>query len=304
MQSAEQHIRRVTWTGLVANVLLSALKFMAGVMGHSQTLMADAFHSLSDSITDVAILVGSHFWARPPDEAHPYGHRRLETMVTLFIGSLLLAAGIGLGWRAVLTLRSPSDVHPGYLALAVAGVSVLIKEAMYRWSVRVGRKYRSTALMANAWHHRLDALSSIPAFLAVGGAILVPQWHFLDHIGAIVVCTLIVQAALGIMRPCLKELIDTGAAPAILAMIRQIAEDEEGVVEVHAIRTRYISSGLHVDLHMVVDGAISVRCGHDIADNVQRRLQREVPDVQHIVVHTEPDEGTRRPVDRGPEATD
>ncbi|MCK5339456.1 MAG: cation transporter [Desulfobulbaceae bacterium] len=289
-QSAE--IRRVTWAGLIANLVLAGVKFAAGYFGRSQTLLADAVHSLSDSTTDIAVIVGSYYWSRPPDECHPYGHRRIETLVTIFVGFVLLAAGVGIVWHAISTLQERGDAPPGLIALAAAIISILCKEWLYRWTAAVGKKIRSSALTANAWHHRSDALSSIPAVFAVGGAWLFPSWSFLDQVGAVIVSIFIFQAAFRIIWPGTKELIDAGAPAEIRARISHVARSIEGVMDVHGIRTRYVSTSLQVDLHVLVDGAISVREGHDIADLVRDEILSRDLDVVDVVVHIEPDDGT------------
>ena len=285
-------VQRVTWVGLVANVLLAILKFVGGILGSSQAIVADAVHTLSDSSTDVAILIGVRYWSMPPDEDHPHGHRRIETVVTSAIALALVLVGAGLLYNALTTLRDPDASPPGWIAFAAGAVSIATKEALYRWTAVVGRRLRSSALTANAWHHRSDALSSVPALLAVGGAALSPNWVFLDHVGAVVVSLFILQAAWSIGRPALGQLIDTGAPEHDRERIKRIALAADGVKQVHALRTRYVGHGLHVDLHIQVDGGMSVRAGHDISRRVKRRLLDEGPDVLDVVVHLEPFDGS------------
>ncbi len=177
----------MTLIGLVINVALSALKFAAGIAGNSQAVVADAVHSLSDTITDIAVLVGVKFWSKPPDECHPYGHRRIEFLVTIFIGLLLASVALGLSYNALATLHEVQTRPPGAIAFLAAVLSIFTKELLYRWTIIKGMEIKSTALIANAWHHRSDGLSSIPAAVAVAGAALVPRLSFLDHLGAIVV---------------------------------------------------------------------------------------------------------------------
>ena len=282
-------VRKVTWIGLVLNVILSVLKFTAGILGHSQVLIADAVHSLSDCLTDVAVIAGSHYWSKPPDQDHPYGHKRLETLVTIFIGVMLLSAGSGIGWRAIVTLHDRNVLlHPGWIALAAAAVSMISKEALYRWTVSKGKQIKSPALTANAWHHRMDAITSIPAFFAVGGAMLFPAWTFLDHVGAVFVSILIMQAAFQIIWPRMKEILDVGAPQEMHEKIKNVSFQNTQVKEIHNIRTRYMSTSLQVDMHVLVDGFISVHDGHDIASDVKRRVINQVSDIVDVVVHIEP----------------
>ncbi len=289
VKSAARTARRVTWIGLIINLLLSAFKFFAGYYGGSQAVVADAVHSLSDSTTDVAVLVGSWYWSKPPDNGHPYGHRRIETLVTVFIGVVLGAAGVGIGWNAVNILHKGISCKPGVIALAAAGASMIIKEILYRWTAEAGERVHSPALKANAWHHRLDALSSVPAFLAVAGAMALPSFWFLDQIGAVVVAILILQAAFKIIWPGLAELIDAGAPQEICEEIAAIAYENGRVVHAHGIRTRYVSGSLHVDLHAVVDGGLTVREGHAVAEDVKRRILDGGVGAMDVVVHIEPD---------------
>jgi len=284
-------VRRVTWAGIVVNLLLSALKFVCGIVGSSQAVVADAVHSLSDMASDAAILVGVGYWSAPADIGHPHGHRRVETVVTLLIGVLLAGVAAALIYNAVTTLGEEHASTPGWIAFGAALVSIASKEILYHWTVAVGKRIKSSAVMANAWHHRSDGLSSIPAALAVLGARIHPAWSFLDHIGAVVVSIFIFQAAWKIGWPALGELVDAGAPEQDRERIRTIAIETDGVRQVHAIRTRYVGSGLQVDLHILVDSKMTVRQGHEIAGAVKHRLLEKGPDVVDVVVHLEPFEG-------------
>ena len=290
----EKIVRKVTWVGLWVNLFLAAIKFTAGIYGRSQALVADAIHSLTDLTTDIAVIAGSHYWSRPPDENHPYGHRRLETLVTVFIGVVLIAAGIGIGWKAISALQEKHASPPGWIAVAAALASIVCKESIYRWTAMTGRRVKSAALAANAWHHRTDAFSSIPVLIAVAGARVFPSWSFLDHLGAAVVSIFILHASIKIIWPGLSELIDVGAPKETRKKIRDIAVKNEGVLQVHDIRTRYISSSIQVDLHIVVDGLITVRQGHDIADDVKARIIDRIPEVLDVIVHVDPPERAAR----------
>ena len=293
----EEAIRKVTWIGLFANVLLAGFKFLAGIVGNSQALVADAIHSLTDLTTDIAVIAGSHYWSRPPDESHPYGHQRMETLVTVFIGIVLAVAGLGVGWKAISTLHAKHASSPGWVAVLAALISIICKEAIYRWTAMIGRRVKSSALAANAWHHRADAISSVPVLIAVAGARVFPSWSFLDHVGAAVVSILILYSSIKIMWPGLSELIDVGAPTEIRKRIRASALKNKGVLQVHDIRTRYVSSSIQVDLHIVVDGSITVREGHDIADNVKHRIITEIQEVLDVIVHVDPPERAIREED-------
>ncbi len=288
-EAAGKYIRKVTWIGLLINLFLSGMKFAAGIFGSSQAVVADAIHSLTDTSTDIAVIIGSHYWSRPPDDCHPYGHRRIETLITIFIGVILLAVGAGIGWEAIVTLHDKHVKPPGWIAFWPAAASVVCKEILYRWTVAVGRRAKSPALVANAWHHRTDAVSSIPACLAVGGALIFPSWTFLDHVGAAFISILILHASLKIIWAAIKELVDAGAPAEIYEKIKTISYQIDAVRHVHGIRTRYISSSLLIDLHIVVDGTLTVTEGHDIAEKVKSRILARGPDVIDVVVHIEPE---------------
>ncbi|MEJ2109834.1 MAG: cation diffusion facilitator family transporter, partial [Acidobacteriota bacterium] len=260
----------------------------AGYFGRSQTILADGFHSLSDTVTDVAILLGVKYWCAPPDEAHPHGHRRIETIITQFIGLSLAAVAVGISYKAITTLHEMHSGPPDVIALIAGIVSIAAKEILYRWTVFIGKKIQSSAIIANAWHHRSDALSSIPAVVAVGVARIFPSWAFVDHIGAIVVSLFIIQAAWKIIWPSLKELADTGASPELTRDIENIILSTNGVLSVHKIRTRKTGHGYQVDLHIQVNGNITVIEGHNISENAKARVIQKCKNILDVIVHLEP----------------
>ena len=288
MTSASSRVSRVGWVGLLCNLVLAAAKAAAGILGHSQAVLADALHSLTDSVTDVAVIFGVRYWTAPADEDHPHGHGRIETLITVVIGLAIGAVAIGMGTQAIRGLRHGPDVAPTGIALVVALISIAVKEILYRWTARVGREVRSPALVANAWHHRSDAISSIPAALAVAVTLIDPGWAVVDRVGAVVVCLLILQASWRILRPAIDQLIDAGAPAADRRRIEELALQVDGVEAAHAVRTRYVGADLAVDLHVEVDGGLSVAEGHVIAVAVRRKLLEEGPNVNDALVQIEP----------------
>jgi cation diffusion facilitator family transporter len=288
IESAHQ-VRRVTWVGLVANVLVSGLKLTVGIIGSSEAVVADAVHSMSDIVTDVAVLVGVRYWSPPPDKSHPYGHRRIEAIVTVGIGAALGVAGLAIGYEGISTVRNEHIRQPSMIALWGALVSIVTKEILYRWTRAVGRRIGSSALRANAWHHRSDALSSIPAAAAVAVASLRPELSFVDHLGAVIVAMFILHASWKIMKPALAELADQGAPGEVTARIREVALATDEVTSVHALRTRRMGPDIMVDLHIRVDGNMSVKHGHDVSGAVKRRIKDQVKEVLDVVVHIEPE---------------
>ena len=287
----QRRIQRVTLWGLLVNIGLCVVKAICGWIGSSQSLIADAVHSLSDTSTDIALLVGVRYWSAPPDDAHPHGHARIENLVSLFIGVVLASVGLGLTWHALSTLhqyRQGPVAIPGWAAFVAACLSVVIKEGLYRWTARVGRRVHSSALVANAWHHRSDALSSIPVAVAVLGSRLQPTWSFLDHVATVLVSMMILNAAWSIAQPAFSVLIDAGACKKDRETLLAMALEIKGVREVHKLRTRIIGRGLQLDLHVLVDANLPVYKAHDIATQVERHLVSNGPDVLDAVVHIEP----------------
>ncbi len=281
-------VQRATVVGLMANICLAVGKVAAGIIGSSAAVVADGIHSFTDLMTDLVLLIGTRIWAQPPDERHPHGHRRIETLITAFIGFSLAAVGIGLGWDAVSHLREPRAALPTLLALGAAAISVFSKEWLFRWTRVQASEADSPALMANAWHHRSDAFSSIPAVLAVGTAMIFPAYAWVDRLGALVVCVFILSAAWGIFHPALQQLVDAGAPPDVRDRIGAMALEVEGVVAAHALRTRYVGPKVAVDLHLEVDGNLTVAQGFAIAYSVKKHLLANGPSVGDVVIQVEP----------------
>ncbi|MFC1586101.1 cation diffusion facilitator family transporter [Fibrobacterota bacterium] len=281
-------VKKVTWISVAANIFLCLLKLVLGILGSSQALVADGIHSLSDMTTDIAILFGVKYWSAPADEDHPYGHGRIETIVTTFIGLILAMAALGIGYSALGGIRDEHIQQPGLIALAGALVSILLKEGLYRWTFSVGKRIKSSALMANAWHQRTDALSSIPVALAVLIAVVNPAWSFVDHLGAFVVSLFILHAAYKILKPSFIELTDSGVGDEVRQRIRQSVLSVDGVKSVHALRTRKSGPGVYVDLHIQVEGSMTVREGHDISGKVKHGLKNLGLEIIDAVVHVEP----------------
>lgn len=293
VESTAAQVRHVGWVGLIFNLLLAALKMTAGIIGHSHAVVADAVHSLSDLVTDFAVIAGVHFWTKPADEDHPHGHQRIETLVTVVIGLFLAAVAVGLAWDAITGGHDPVGLAPTGIALGAALISIAVKEGLYRWTAAEGRRLDSPALIANAWHHRSDALSSIPAAIAVAVAVINPRLAFVDRIGAVAVCVFILYAAWKIITPALLQLIDTAAPPEDRRLLEELAIGVGGVRDVHGLRTRYVGPRLAVDLHIVVDPDLNVEQGHEIAEAVKIALLAGGPGVQDVLVKVEPDDGHR-----------
>ncbi len=288
LDESSTRVRQITWVGIWVNLVLSIAKIFAGIVGNSKALIADGIESGADIVTSLALVIGSKFWSAPPDKDHPYGHRRIETIMTLGIGVVVGVVGLSIIWNALSSIRMGVHSHPTVLALVVAVVSVLSKEWLFQWSAREGRKIQSMSVIANAWHHRSDAISSIPVVLSVGAAQFFPEWSFLDAIGAIIAGGFILKASFDISWPALRQMIDTGATQSTVETLHSIATGIEGVRSVHSLRTRYLGSSIGVDLHIVVDPEITVVQGHKIGDEVEAQMKTQLPEVCEVLVHLDP----------------
>lgn len=281
--------RRVTLWGAAVNLCLIAIKGVAGVLGASQALIADAVHSVSDLATDVVVLVGIKLGRAPADDSHPFGHGRIETLASVLVGVGLVAAAIYLAWDAARALVADEPHHPTWLALAAALVSIIAKEGMYRWTMAVGRAIGSNALKANAWHHRSDALSSVAVLLGAGGAALHPAWHNLDPAAALVVSVLVAWAGWRVIWAAVQELIESAPEPATQEKMVSCAAEVAGVEAVHGLRVHSLGGRYHLELHVVVDRNLTVARGHDIAKEVERCLLDAVDRVDEVIIHVDPD---------------
>lgn len=283
-----QVVRRVTGVGAAVNLGLAAVKLLIGWTARSQALLADGVHSLSDLVTDAALLVGVRFWSAEPDSRHPYGHGRIETTVSLSIAAALAAVSLGIVWRAWVTMNTVHVEPPGWAALMTALSSIVIKEALYQWTLAAGKKSRCRALTANAWHHRSDALSSIPVAVAVVGSRLLPGLAYLDHIAAVIVAILLLRAAWSIAKPCVSEFMEAQCDADLYGVLGSIRQRYPAIREIHKVRCRRVGGAMFVDLHMLVDGNMSVGESHRLAEDVKQAMISGEPDVQDVTVHTEP----------------
>lgn len=287
-------LKHITILGAVVNLLLSALKLLAGIFGASAAMIADAVHSLSDLISDGVVLVMVHLGGQDADAEHDFGHGKFETLGTLLVAVLLIAVGISLcyhGIQEILAIfNSQSSIvnSPSWLAFWAALISIVVKEALYQWTYRVGKKLDSPVVMANAWHHRTDALSSVAALIGIGGAILLGgKWVILDPIVCVLISAFIVYIAIKMMAPAVSELLDASLPEAIEHEIETITLGVEGVEDIHELKTRRSGPEMLASLHLVVDGNISVHAAHDIATAVEHALRQRFGKMQ-ISIHIEP----------------
>ena len=289
----EKEIYKVTLVGSAGNVALLTFKFIAGVMGHSSAMIADAVHSLSDFITDIIVLAFVHVSAKPQDVDHDYGHGKYETFASFIIGLALLAAATGIIVSGVAKLIDWAGgkqlAAPGWLALAAAIISILFKEVLYRYTVVVGKKLDSQALIANAWHHRSDAFSSIATAVGIGGAILLGQrWTVLDPLASVVVGFMLVKVAYNLLRTSASELTESSLSNDIEQEIVDIICSFPDVSEPHNLRTRRIGNRFAIEAHVRMDGNVPLTVAHDRATAIEQRLRQRYGPQTHITIHMEP----------------
>ena len=289
----EKEIFRVTWTGSIVNFALLVFKFVAGIVGHSAAMVADAVHSLSDFVTDIIVVAFVRISGKPEDEGHDYGHGKYETLATAIIGLILFFVGIGImfnGAKSVFdTINGKPLAAPSILALIVAALSILLKELLYRYTIHKAKGLNSQAMIANAWHHRSDAFSSIGTFIGIGGAIcLGEQWRILDPLAAIVVSIFIMRVAVQLLKPCVDELLERSLPAETENIILEIIRSFPEVSEPHHLRTRRIGNRLAIEVHIRMNGNTPLAEAHSLASEVEKRLKYEFGKDTHIGIHMEP----------------
>ena len=289
----EKEIYKVTIVGSFVNFLLLIFKFVSGIVGHSAAMIADAVHSLSDFVTDILVLVFVKISSKPADKDHRYGHGKFETLATAIIGAVLLAVGIGIFYQGVTSIYAVYNGQvlpsPGYIALIAAAVSIVSKEAVYWYTVIKGKKLNSQAVVANAWHHRSDAFSSIGTLLGIGGAILGGEkWAVLDPIAAVVVSIFIVKVAISILNGSLQELLEHALPKTVQEEIKQLILSVDGVSEPHHLRTRRVGSNYAIEVHIRMDGNLSLNEAHHITSLVEKKLKEKYGEGTNLSVHAEP----------------
>ena len=288
-EESKRAARSVTLAGAALNGLLILLKFSAGTIGRSQALIADAVHSVSDLVTDAVVLFGLRIGGKAPDEDHPFGHARIETLASAIVGLALIVTALYLGVKAAFDIYLHVEYYPTNIVLMGAVVSILAKEALYHYTMYIGRRIKSQLIVANAWHHRSDALSSVAVLLGVIGTRINPAWYMLDSFAAGLVSFFIVKVGLRILGNSLREFTDTAPKVDTLDSIRHCARNVEGVLDIHDLRVRTAGGFYQMEMHITVDGHIPVVDGHRIAKEVERCLSEEIERIDRIIVHVDPD---------------
>ena len=290
----DKKVYRVTLLGSVVNLLLLVFKFVAGVLGHSAAMIADAVHSLSDFVTDLIVIVFVKISSKPEDADHAYGHGKYETLASCIIGLALIVVGVMMGYNATVKIvdvvRNGTELaSPGIIALAAAVLSIVLKEWMFHITRKVAREVDSPAVEANAWHHRSDALSSVGTAIGIGGAVLLgSKWAVLDPIAALVVSVFIVVQAAKILSDAIGQLMEKSLPRAVEQRICEIVYEEEGTSDIHHLRTRKIGSQISIELHGRMNGSLTLREVHGKSIAIEKRLRAAFGDSTYINLHVEP----------------
>lgn len=289
----EREIYKVTIWGSVVNFVLLVLKFLAGIIGHSSAMVADAVHSLSDFITDVVVIVFVRIAGKPQDESHDYGHGKYETLATAIIGVVLLFVGVGIlinSLKSIVAVWNGVVIEaPSILAFVAAAVSIITKEILYQYTVYKGKKFNSKAVIANAWHHRSDAFSSIGTLIGIGGAIFLDEkWRVLDPVAAFVVSLFIMKVSVELVKPCLDELLEKSLPHEMEDRILEIIISHPEVSSPHHLRTRYIGNNIAIEVHIRMDGSMALKDAHEITKRIEASLKEEFGQETHIGIHMEP----------------
>ena len=292
-QTRKKEIYRVTFVGFIVNLLLSAAKLVAGMVGRSGAMVADAVHSFSDLATDVVVIAFARISAKPQDDGHDYGHGKYETLATIIISLALAVVGAGILASSIGSIRTVAGggtlPRPGAVALVAAVVSIVVKEVLYRYTVRVGRRVDSPSVVANAWHHRSDALSSLGTLVGIGCAyFLGEKWRIADPIAALVVALFIFKIALDLIRTGLGELLEKSLPEDTEREILAIVTANPEIRSPHNLRTRRIGASIAIEVHVRVDGSMSVAHSHALTVDIEHRLRDRFGQGTMIGIHVEP----------------
>lgn len=284
---------RVTYVGLIINLLLSVLKFMMGILGQSTAMLADAFHSVSDSFSDIVVLIGFRYVKKPIDDTHDYGHGKIETLMTAAIGLMLLGVAIFIAFssidKIIKSLQGEIIPRPEFIALYAAIISIIVKEFLYRYALNVGKEIRSPLVIANAWHHRTDSLSSIGAMIGIGGAIFLGEsWIILDPLAAVFVSVLIIKVGFKILQDSIKELIETSVDDEKKKELLDLILNVEGVKDLHKLRIRHIGHYYSMGVHILVSKSLNVFEAHQISEKVEDKIKDYLGLDTIVTVHIEP----------------
>ena len=287
----ERVAMRVSAVSIIANFALTVFKLSAGILAHSGAIISDAIHSASDVFSTIVVIIGIRISRKESDKNHPYGHERLECVAAIVLATILAFTGLGIGYSALRQIAGGDYANltvPGRLALVAAAVSILVKEAMYQYTRINARRIDSGALMADAWHHRSDALSSVGALIGIGGARL--GFPILDPVASVVICVFIEKAAYESFMDAVDKMVDKACDEETEAALRECAATQEGVLGVDLLHTRVFGNKIYVDIEICADGEETLRRAHETAERVHDSIEKNFPKVKHIMVHVNPGE--------------
>ena len=280
-------IRKLSRVGIWGNVLLAGFKLAAGIIGNSSAMVSDAVHSLSDVFATFVAYLGVRLSMKPEDENHPYGHERIECVASLILGLILAVTGFGIGYTGIQKIISHEDsVIPTMLPLIAAVVSIVVKEAMFWYTMIYAKKLNSSAFKADAWHHRSDALSSVGSFIGIGLAMI--GFPIMDPIASLVICLFILKVAYDISRDALDKMLDTSCDKDFEENLRTFIEDQPGVEHIDLLHTRQFGNKIYIDLEIAAQRDISLVEAHEIAESVHNSVENKYPNVKHIMIHVNP----------------
>lgn len=277
---------KTSWVTIVINSGLCIFKILAGIVGHSKAMLADGVHTLSDILATFVVILGLKVSSRDADEKHPYGHEKYEPVFAKIVSAILLLTGFIIGYQSIVSLLRGNIKTPGKIALVAAFVSVIVKEGMYWYTIKVAKKIKSISMEADAWHHRSDAFSSIGTFFGILGARM--GYKFLDPLAGVIVSVFIIKVGVEFYIKATRELVDESADKEIIDNINSIASSTEGVEDINNLKTRIFGNKLYVDIEISVDSTLSVEEGHNIAEKVHDNIETKVEGVKHCMVHVEP----------------
>ena len=285
----QEEATRVTMVSIVGNFLLSAFKLLAGILAHSSAMVSDAIHSASDVFSSIIVIIGVRLSAKDADQEHPYGHERMECVAAIVLATILLITGLGIGFVAAQKILQDDYKHiavPGMLALWAAVISIVSKEAMFWYTRYHARRLDSGALMADAWHHRSDALSSIGSLVGIAGSRM--GYPVMDPLASLVICVFICKASISIYKDALDKMVDKSCDSGFEDEVRKLVLDQDGVMGIDLLHTRMFGNRIYIDLEISADENLKLKDSHAIAENVHNLLEETYPKIKHIMVHVNP----------------
>lgn len=289
IQEEKDIIRNISLVSIIGNAVLSGFKLFAGIIGHSGAMISDAVHSMSDVFTTFVALIGVKVSKRVADREHPYGHERLECVASLLLGTVLFYVGVKIGLSGMETILSGNYENikiPGSIALIAAVASIVMKEAMYWYTIHYAKILNSSAFIADAWHHRSDALSSVGSLIGIGGAML--GYPVMDSIASVVICFFILKVSIDISIDALKKMLDTSCDETYEETLKEFISKQPDVIQIDSLHTRMFGSKVYIDLEISVIGNITLFEAHEVAENVHTNVEKEFSDVKHIMIHVNP----------------